>query len=138
MNAIIELKDIKRDFLVGNETVHALRGVSFAIQPGEFVTIMGTSGSGKSTLLNVLGCLDTPTAGEYWLDGYSVRQMGKNERAELRNHKIGFVFQSYNLLLKTTSIENVELPLMYNPAVSAKERERRAIEALDSVGLHNR
>ena len=105
MNAIIELKDIKRDFLVGNETVHALRGVSFAIQPGEFVTIMGTSGSGKSTLLNVLGCLDTPTAGEYW---------------------------------KTTSIENVELPLMYNPAVSAKERERRAIEALDSVGLHDR
>ena len=138
MNAIIELKDIKRDFLVGNETVHALRGVSFAIQPGEFVTIMGTSGSGKSTLLNVLGCLDTPTAGEYWLDGYSVRQMGKNERAELRNHKIGFVFQSYNLLPKTTSIENVELPLMYNPAVSAKERERRAIEALDSVGLHDR
>ena len=127
MNAIIELKDIKRDFLVGNETVHALRGVSFAIQPGEFVTIMGTSGSGKSTLLNVLGCLDTP-----------VRQMGKNERAELRNHKIGFVFQSYNLLPKTTSIENVELPLMYNPAVSAKERERRAIEALDSVGLHDR
>ena len=149
MNAIIELKDIKRDFLVGNETVHALRGVSFAIQPGEFVTIMGTSGSGKSTLLNVLGCLDTPTAGEYWLDGYSVRQMGKNERAELRNHKIGFVFQSYNLMTglsgienvampKTTSIENVELPLMYNPAVSAKERERRAIEALDSVGLHDR
>lgn len=138
MNAIIELKDIKRDFLVGNETVHALRGVSFAIQPGEFVTIMGTSGSGKSTLLNVLGCLDTPTAGEYWLDGYSVRQMGKNERAELRNHKIGFVFQSYNLLPKTTSIKNVELPLMYNPAVSAKERERRAIEALDSVGLHDR
>ena len=138
MNAIIELKDIKRDFLVGNETVHALRGVSFAIQPGEFVTIMGTSGSGKSTILNVLGCLDTPTAGEYWLDGYSVRQMGKNERAELRNHKIGFVFQSYNLLPKTTSIENVELPLMYNPAVSAKERERRAIEALDSVGLHDR
>ena len=138
MSRGFELKDIKRDFLVGNETVHALRGVSFAIQPGEFVTIMGTSGSGKSTLLNVLGCLDTPTAGEYWLDGYSVRQMGKNERAELRNHKIGFVFQSYNLLPKTTSIENVELPLMYNPAVSAKERERRAIEALDSVGLHDR
>ena len=108
MNAIIELKDIKRDFLVGNETVHALRGVSFAIQPGEFVTIMGTSGSGKSTLLNVLGCLDTPTAGEYWLDGYSVRQMGKNERAELRNHKIGFVFQSYNLLPKTTSSMNLD------------------------------
>ena len=123
MNAIIELKEIRRDFRIGNETVHALRGVSFAIEAGEFVTIMGTSGSGKSTLLNILGCLDTPTSGEYWLDGYSVRQMGKNERAELRNHKIGFVFQSYNLLPKTTSIENVELPLMYNSSVSAKERE---------------
>ena len=138
MSAIIELKDIKRDFVVGSETVHALRGVSFAIQPGEFVTIMGTSGSGKSTLLNLLGCLDTPTSGEYWLDGYSVRQMGRNDRAELRNHKIGFVFQSYNLLPKTTAIENVELPLMYNPAVSAKEREKRAIEALNAVGLQDR
>lgn len=138
MNAIIELKEIKRNFTVGNETVHALRGVSFAIESGEFVTIMGTSGSGKSTLLNILGCLDTPTSGEYWLDGYSVRQMGKNERAELRNHKIGFVFQSYNLLPKTTSIENVELPLMYNSSVSAKEREQKAVEALKAVGLQNR
>lgn len=138
MNAIIELKDIKRDFLVGGEMVHALRGVSFTIQTGEFVTIMGSSGSGKSTLLNVLGCLDTPTSGEYWLDGCSVRQMGKNERAELRNHKIGFVFQSYNLLPKTTSIENVELPLMYNTSVSAREREKKAIEALEAVGLHDR
>lgn len=138
MKAIIELKDIKRNFTVGSETVHALRGVSFTIETGEFVTIMGTSGSGKSTLLNLLGCLDTPTSGEYLLDGYSVRQMGKNERAELRNHKIGFVFQSYNLLPKTTAIENVELPLMYNSAVSSKERERRAIEALDAVGLHDR
>ena len=138
MNAIIELKDIKRDFLVGSETVHALRGVSFTIQNGEFVTIMGTSGSGKSTLLNLLGCLDTPTSGEYRLDGYSVREMGKNDRAELRNHKIGFVFQSYNLLPKTTAIENVELPLMYNSAVSSKEREKRAIEALEAVGLSER
>ena len=138
MNAIIELKEIRRDFRIGNETVHALRGVSFAIEAGEFVTIMGTSGSGKSTLLNILGCLDTPTSGEYWLDGYSVRQMGKNERAELRNHKIGFVFQSYNLLPKTTSIENVELPLMYNSSVSAKERERKAVEALKAVGLQDR
>ena len=138
MNAIIELKDIKRDFRVGSETVHALRGVSFTIQAGEFVTIMGTSGSGKSTLLNLLGCLDTPTSGEYWLGGYSVRQMGENERAALRNHKIGFVFQSYNLLPKTTSIENVELPLMYNPAISARAREKKAIEALNSVGLHDR
>ena len=138
MKAIIELEDIKRNFTVGSETVHALRGVSFAIEAGEFVTIMGTSGSGKSTLLNLLGCLDTPTSGEYLLDGYSVRQMGKNERAELRNHKIGFVFQSYNLLPKTTAIEKVELPLMYNSAISSKERERRAVEALDAVGLHDR
>lgn len=138
MKAIIELEDIKRNFTVGSETVHALRGVSFAIEAGEFVTIMGTSGSGKSTLLNLLGCLDTPTSGEYLLDGYSVRQMGKNERAELRNHKIGFVFQSYNLLPKTTAIENVELPLMYNSAISSKERERRVVEALDAVGLHER
>lgn len=138
MKTIIELKDIRRDFTVGSETVHALRGVSFSIEAGEFVTVMGTSGSGKSTLLNLLGCLDTPTAGEYMLDGVSVRRMGKNERAKLRNRKIGFVFQSYNLLPKTTSIENVELPLMYNSAVSSKEREKRAIEALEAVGLHDR
>ncbi len=138
MNAIIELKDIRRDFQVGSEVVHALRGVSFTIRPGEFVTIMGSSGSGKSTLLNLLGCLDTPTSGEYWLDGCSARRMGKNERAELRNHKIGFVFQSYNLLPKTTALENVQLPLMYNSAVSARERERLAVEALRAVGLSDR
>lgn len=138
MNTIIELKDIRRDFQVGTETVHALRGVSFSINEGEFVTIMGTSGSGKSTLLNLLGCLDTPTSGEYLLDNISVRTMGKNDRAVLRNLKIGFVFQSYNLLPKTTAIENVELPLMYNPSVSAKEREMRAIRALESVGLQDR
>lgn len=135
---IIELKDIKRDFVVGGETVHALRGVSFTIHEGEFVTIMGTSGSGKSTLLNTLGCLDTPTSGEYLLDGVSVRTMGKAARAVLRNRKIGFVFQSYNLLAKTTAIENVELPLMYNPQVSATERKNRAIDALKSVGLGDR
>lgn len=135
---IIELKDIKRDFVVGDETVHALRGVSFTIHEGEFVTIMGTSGSGKSTLLNTLGCLDTPTSGEYLLDGVSVRSMGKAARAVLRNRKIGFVFQSYNLLAKTTAIENVELPLMYNPQVSATERKNRAIDALKSVGLGDR
>lgn len=138
MNTIIELKDIRRDFQVGTETVHALRGVSFSINEGEFVTIMGTSGSGKSTLLNLLGCLDTPTSGEYLLDNISVRAMGKNDRAVLRNLKIGFVFQSYNLLPKTTAIENVELPLMYNPSVSAKEREMRAVRALESVGLQDR
>ena len=99
---------------------------------------MGTSGSGKSTLLNTLGCLDTPTSGEYYLDGISVRQMSKAERAILRNRKIGFVFQNYNLLPKTTAVENVELPLMYNPAVSATERRKRAIEALQRVGLGDR
>lgn len=135
---IIRVEDIKRDYIVGEETVHALRGVSFTIYEGEFVTIMGTSGSGKSTLLNVLGCLDTPTAGEYYLDGISVRKMGKNERATLRNRKIGFIFQSYNLLPKTTAVENVELPLMYNPDVSTKERLSRAVKALNEVGLGDR
>lgn len=136
--AIIHLDHLKREFKVGSETVYALRGVSFSIFPGEFVTIMGTSGSGKSTLLNMLGCLDTPTSGEYFLDGVSVRRMGKNERTVLRNRKIGFVFQSYNLLAKTTAIENVELPLMYNSAVSAKERREKAIGALQAVGLGDR
>ena len=136
--AVIELQNIKRNFQVGDETVHALRGVSFTIREGEFVTIMGTSGSGKSTLLNTLGCLDTPTSGEYLLDGISVRTMSKPQRAVLRNRKIGFVFQSYNLLPKTTAVESVELPLMYNSSVSASERRRRAIEALQAVGLGDR
>lgn len=135
---VIELQNIKRDFRVGDETVHALRGVSFSITEGEFVTIMGTSGSGKSTLLNTLGCLDTPTGGEYLLDGISVRSMSKPQRAVLRNRKIGFVFQNYNLLPKTTAVENVELPLMYNSSVSATERRKRAIEALQAVGLGDR
>ena len=135
---VIELQNIKRNFQVGDETVHALRGVSFTITEGEFVTIMGTSGSGKSTLLNTLGCLDTPTSGEYLLDGISVRTMSKPQRAILRNRKIGFVLQSYNLLPKTTAVENVELPLMYNSGVSASERRRRAIEALQAVGLGER
>ena len=135
---VIQLQDIRRNFIVGEETVHALRGVSFSIQEGEFDTIMGTSGSGKSTLLNTLGCLDTPTSGEYYLDGISVRTMSKSQRAVLRNRKIGFVFQNYNLLPKTTAVENVELPLMYNPNVTASERRQRAIEALKAVGLGDR
>ena len=135
---VIELHDIRRNFQVGDETVHALRGVTFSISEGEFVTIMGTSGSGKSTLLNTLGCLDTPTSGEYLLDGISVRTMSKSQRAILRNRKIGFVFQNYNLLPKTTAVENVELPLMYNPAVSVAERRRRAVDALVAVGLGDR
>ena len=135
---VIELQNVKRDFIVGEETVHALKGVSFKIYEGEFVTIMGKSGSGKSTLLNQLGCLDTPTSGEYYLDGNSVGTMSKSERAVLRNRKIGFIFQNYNLLPKTTSVENVELPLMYNSGVSAKERHERAVEALTAVGLGDR
>ena len=135
---IIRLENIKRDFQVGDETVHALRGISFVIYEGEFVTIMGSSGSGKSTLLNTLGCLDTPTSGEYYLDGVSVRTMGKGARATLRNRKIGFVFQNYNLLPKTTAIENVELPLMYNPAYTATQRKEKAVKALMAVGLGDR
>ena len=135
---VIELQDVRREFQVGDEIVHALRGVSFKIYEGEFVTIMGKSGSGKSTLLNQLGCLDTPTSGEYFLDGVSVRTMSKSQRAILRNRKIGFIFQNYNLLPKTTSVENVELPLMYNADISAKERTQRAIEALKAVGLGER
>ena len=138
MKEIIRLENIRRDFHVGDEIVHALRGVSFTISEGEFVTIMGTSGSGKSTLLNTLGCLDTPTSGEYYLDGVSVRTMGKRARATLRNRKIGFVFQNYNLLPKTTAVENVELPLIYNSAYSAAARYEKAVKALIAVGLGDR
>ena len=132
------MQDVRREFHVGSEVVKALRGVSFKIHEGEFVTIMGTSGSGKSTLLNQLGCLDTPTSGEYILDGVPVRKMRRSERAILRNRKIGFIFQNYNLLAKTTAVENVELPLMYNIAYSAKQRREAAIEALKAVGLGDR
>ena len=135
---VIELQDVRRTFIVGSETVHALRGVSFKIYEGEFVTIMGTSGSGKSTLLNQLGCLDTPTSGEYLLDGIPVRSMRRSQRARLRNRKIGFVFQNYNLLAKTTAVENVELPLMYNKEYNAKQRREAAVAALQAVGLGDR
>lgn len=135
---VIELQDVRRTFIVGDEEVHALRGVSFKIHEGEFVTIMGKSGSGKSTLLNQLGCLDTPSKGEFILDGVPVRSMTKSQRAVLRNRKIGFIFQNYNLLAKTTSVENVELPLMYNSSFNAEERKKRAIDALMAVGLGER
>lgn len=135
---IILVDHLRRDFIVGGERVKALRGVTFSIREGEFVTIMGASGSGKSTLLNLLGCLDTPTSGVYELDGVSVQSMSKNQRAVTRNRKIGFVFQNYNLLPKTTAIENVELPLLYNSSVGSKERRLRAERALDAVGLHDR
>jgi len=135
---IIKVGDLRREFIVGGEKVKALRGVSFSIHEGEFVTVMGTSGSGKSTLLNILGCLDTPTSGEYLLDGISVQSMSKNQRAVTRNRKIGFVFQNYNLLPKTTAIENVELPLLYNSQVNAGKRRERAVKALEAVGLASR
>ena len=136
--AIIDIRNMKRNFQMGNETVHALKGINLTIREGEFVTIMGPSGSGKSTLLNILGCLDRPSSGDYILDGISVKDMSKNDLAHIRNTKIGFIFQSYNLLARTSAIENVELPLMYNPKVSAKERRERAIEALINVGLEKR
>lgn len=123
---------------MGEEQVHALKGISFCIQQGEFVSIMGTSGSGKSTLLNILGCLDVPSDGNYLLDGVNVGELSSNQLATLRNSKIGFVFQSYNLLPRTSAIENVELPLLYNKSVSVKERRERAIEALIAVGLEQR
>lgn len=135
---IIEINDLKRDFRMGEEVVHALKGVSLDIHEGEFVTIMGSSGSGKSTMLNILGCLDNPTSGSYLIDGVPVAQLNKNELATIRNEKIGFIFQSYNLLPRTTAIENVELPLIYNSKISPEERHRRSSEALKMVGLEDR
>lgn len=138
MSDIIKVKDLQRNFIVGDGIVHALRGVNFTIKEGEFVTIMGKSGSGKSTLLNILGCLDPPSLGDYFLDGNDVKKMNRDERALLRNRKIGFVFQNYNLLSKTTALENVELPLMYNGRYSKKEREEKSRKALIRVGLESR
>ncbi|AQX09735.1 ABC transporter ATP-binding protein [Elizabethkingia ursingii] len=138
MSKILEIIDLKRNFVMGEETVHALKGVSFSVDQGEFVTIMGSSGSGKSTMLNILGCLDKPSEGDYILDGVNVKDLGRDELARLRNRKIGFVFQAYNLLPRTTAKENVELPLLYNPDVSAEERNKRAIEALTAVKLESR
>jgi putative ABC transport system ATP-binding protein len=135
---IIEITGLRKDYHVGEVTVHALRGVNLKIQEGEFVAIMGVSGSGKSTMLNILGCLDKPSHGEYWLDGVNINSLNKDELAALRNKKLGFVFQAYNLLPRTTALENVELPLFYNPKVKAKERKERAIKALEAVGLADR
>lgn len=135
---IIKIQDLKRDFTMGSETVHALKGISCTIQEGEFVTIMGSSGSGKSTLLNILGCLDQPTSGIYEIDGVKVKDLSKNQLAKIRNEKIGFIFQSYNLLAKTSALENVELPLLYNSKISSQERRKRSLEALEKVGLAER
>ena len=138
MNAIIDIQSLKKNYYVGEVTVHALRGVDLTIRQGEFVAIMGASGSGKSTMLNIIGCLDRPSDGDYYLDGVSVARMTKNERAAIRNRKIGFVFQSYNLLARTTALDNVELPLMYNGGIKARERRDKAVAALEAVGLSER
>jgi len=138
MNKILELKNIRREFKMGIETVKALKDISFEVMTGEFITIMGASGSGKTTLLNMLGCLDKQTNGIYLLDGVDVGKLSRNELAHLRNNKIGFVFQSYNLLPRTSALENVELPLMYNNTVNAKDRKERAIKALEAVNLVDR
>lgn len=137
-NKILDIHNLKREFKMGSETVHALKGISFTVEEGEFVTIMGSSGSGKTTLLNIIGCLDKPTDGDYLLDGVNVKLLSRNELAGLRNNKIGFVFQSYNLLARTSALENVELPLMYNSKISSKVREEKAKQALHAVRLDDR
>ena len=138
METIINMSSLKKDYYIGEVTVHALRGVDLKIGEGEFVAIMGASGSGKSTMLNIIGCLDRPTDGSYLLDGVSIAGMSRNELAALRNHKLGFVFQAYNLLPRTSALENVELPLMYNPKIRSKERKEKALAALEAVGLTDR
>jgi len=136
--AILSIQNIRREFHMGTEVVRALKGVTFDVNPGEFVTIMGSSGSGKTTLLNTLGCLDKPTEGVYMLDGVNVGSLSRNDLARLRNRKIGFVFQAYNLLPRTSALENVELPLFYNSTINATQRRERAIKALESVKLADR
>lgn len=138
MSVIVDIKNLKREFIIGDQTVKALDDVSFTINSGEFITIMGSSGSGKTTLLNILGCLEKPTQGTYLLDGTNVSNLSKNELAALRNSKLGFVFQSYNLLPRTSALENVELPLLYNNKFSSRERKEKCIKALESVKLSDR
>jgi putative ABC transport system ATP-binding protein len=137
-NKIVDIQHLRREFQMGDQVVKALKEVSFSVEPGEFVTIMGSSGSGKTTLLNILGCLDKPSGGKYLLDGIDVGKLSRNELASLRNQKIGFVFQAYNLLARTSAMENVELPLLYNPNVSAAQRHERAVKALKAVKLEHR
>lgn len=137
-NTIIDIKNLRKDYHIGDVTVHALRGINLSIRTGEFVAIMGASGSGKSTMLNILGCLDKPTSGDYFFDGSDINTMSKDALAKLRNKKLGFVFQAYNLLPRTTALENVELPLFYDSRIKAKERLERAVNALEAVGLKDR
>ncbi len=136
--AIISLRGISKTYVMGDTEVHALNNVDLDIHKGEFVAIMGASGSGKSTLMNILGCLDVPTKGTYLLDGTEVQKLDRDELAELRNRKLGFVFQSFNLLSRTSAIENVELPMLYNNTISTRESHKRALGALGTVGLADR
>jgi putative ABC transport system ATP-binding protein len=137
MASVIDIKDLVKDYRLGEVPVHVLKGVSFEIERGDFVSIMGPSGSGKSTLMNILGCLDTPTSGSYTLDGISISNLSRDQLAEIRNEKIGFVFQQFNLLPRTSAMENVELPLMYTDILT-RERHERAKRALAAVGLGER
>lgn len=137
MEPVIQLRDISRRYVMGTEVIHALRSVTTNIFPNEYVAMMGSSGSGKSTLMNIIGCLDTPTGGEYVLRGINVSQMSDNELAEVRNKEIGFIFQTFNLLPRSTALENVALPLVY-AGVSKAEREERAMKVLQDVGLGDR
>ena len=139
MHPVVKLENFRKTYFAGEIEVHAVRGVSLEIRPGEFVAIMGASGSGKSTLMNTLGCLDRPTGGRYLLDGVDVGELSRDELADLRNQKIGFVFQGFNLLSRTSALENVELPMLYNrPGIRGLEQETRALEALKIVGLSDR
>ncbi|MSM40595.1 MAG: ATP-binding cassette domain-containing protein [Geobacter sp.] len=137
MDSVISLTDIRRVFTMGDQQFEALKGVSFSVSAGEFVAIMGASGSGKSTCMNILGCLDRPTTGEYRLDGVDVGSMNHDQLADIRNSKLGFVFQGFNLLSRTPAVENVELPLVY-AKVPAKERRQRALAAMEHVGLNGK
>lgn len=137
-NTVIRTVELSKTYKVGDIDVPALRHVSLTINKGEFVAIMGASGSGKSTLMNLLGCLDEPTSGEYYLDGVNTSKLTKNEYADIRNQKIGFVFQGFNLLPRTTALENVELPLMYDRLEKVKDQQKQAVEALKRVGLEDR
>lgn len=139
MEPIIRLEDYRRTYRNGSLEVHAVRGVTLQIDPGEFVAVMGASGSGKSTMMNTIGCLDRPTSGKYYLDNVDVGELDRDELADLRNTKLGFVFQGFNLLTRTSALENVELPLLYcRPAVPAREQQRRAMAALEMVSLADR
>ncbi len=135
---IIKLENIVKIYKVGETEVHALRGITYEVQPGEFLAIMGPSGSGKSTLMNIIGCLDRPTSGKYFLEGEEVSTFDRNKLARVRNQKIGFVFQTFNLLPRTSALENVELPLLYSPDIHTKRRTELAFQALESVGLRDR